>query len=175
MLLCTEVRLKTAGTMFGSVWRRKKNHLYLCFIVKSCMHLCSLLSESFTLSWFLVSLIYLYKVPEIEPSRCHSSPTPYFEFLLKSHGPIIPCVHARLAEGQHGHSGIKFKFQLVLQAVCKAKGHYYPKEAKEPEWKINWVFWSTLRCRGRKGSFEIVSLSHTHTQLLITTDETSKR
>lgn len=132
MLLCTEVRLKTAGTLFGSVWRKKKN-LYLRFIVKSCMHLCSLLSNSFTLSWFLVSLIYLYKVPEIEPSRCHSFSPPYFEFLLKSHGPIIPCVHARLAEGQHGHSGIKFKFQLVLQAVCKAKGHYYLKEAKEPE------------------------------------------
>lgn len=41
--------------------------------------------------------------------------------LLECDDPVFPCVHARLAEGQHRHRRIKLKVQLALLPTCRAE------------------------------------------------------
>lgn len=81
----------------------------LCMYVGYVYTLCVLHAVSFHSSFFC-SLFYRLQSFLLRPP-----------WLLERDGPVLPCVHARLAEGQHRHRRVKLKVQLALQPTCRAE------------------------------------------------------
>lgn len=110
-----------------------KKIIYTCFIVKSCIHLCSLLSKSFTFSWFLVSLIYLYKVPETEPfSVIANLLFPVFWVPIevsRSNHPLRSCPACGGSTLTQWH---QIQIPTASPGRLQSKGQFYWKEVKEP-------------------------------------------